>query len=59
MAALSGGPKYREHIHDFKAAVAGYAGAGVIAGLVIHCVVFAQIGDPTLTHVAKALGIAH
>jgi hypothetical protein len=57
MALQSGGPKYREHIHDFKAAVAGYAGAGVVAALVIHVVVFASpVGDPTLTHIIHALG---
>jgi hypothetical protein len=55
--AVSGGPKYREHIHDFKASVAGFAGAGVAAALIIHVVVFAQIGDPTLTHIVQALGI--
>lgn len=55
--AVSGGPKYREHIHDFKASVAGFAGAGVAAALIIHVVVFAQIGDPTLTHIIQALGI--
>jgi hypothetical protein len=35
----TGGPKYRDHIHDFKASVFGYAGAGVVAMIVIHWVV--------------------
>jgi hypothetical protein len=37
--AKTGGPKYRDHIHDFKASVFGYAGAGVVAMVVIHWVV--------------------
>jgi hypothetical protein len=28
-----------------------------VAALVIQVVVFAQMGDPTLTHIATALGI--
>jgi hypothetical protein len=35
----TGGPKYRDHIHDFKASVFGYAGAGVLAMIIIHWVV--------------------
>jgi hypothetical protein len=35
----TGGPKYRDHIHDFKASVFGYAGAGVVAMVIIHWVV--------------------
>jgi hypothetical protein len=35
----TGGPKYRDHIHDFKASVFGYAGAGVAAMVIIHWVV--------------------
>jgi hypothetical protein len=35
----TGGPKYRDHIHDFKASVFGYAGAGVVAMVIIHFVV--------------------
>jgi hypothetical protein len=35
----TGGPKYRDNIHDFKAAVFGYSLAGVVAMVVIHSVV--------------------
>ena len=37
--ARTGGPKYRDNIHDFKAAVFGYALAGVVAMVIIHWVV--------------------
>jgi hypothetical protein len=50
--------KYREHLHDFKAAVAGYSGAGLVIALVIHAIVFSSpIGDPTLKHVMLNLGV--
>ncbi len=42
--ARTGGPKYRDHIHDFKASVFGYALAGVIAMIVIHTVVLTSPG---------------
>jgi hypothetical protein len=38
-SSRTGGPKYRDHIHDFKASVFGYAAAGVVAMVVIHAVV--------------------
>jgi hypothetical protein len=34
----SGGPKYREHFHDFKAAVFGYALSGVGMAIIIHAI---------------------
>ncbi len=40
----TGGPKYRDHIHDFKASVAGYAAAGVVAMIIIHSVVLSSPG---------------
>jgi outer membrane protein OmpA-like peptidoglycan-associated protein len=55
---FSGGPKYREHFHDFKAAVFGYAAAGALAAVTIHAVVFASpVGNLTLKHVMAQLGI--
>jgi hypothetical protein len=39
----TGGPKYRDNIHDFKGAVFGYALSGVIAMVVIH---YAVLTDP-------------
>jgi hypothetical protein len=39
----TGGPKYRDNIHDFKAAVFGYALSGVVAMVVIHAAV---LGTP-------------
>jgi hypothetical protein len=38
----TGGLKYRDHIHDFKASVFGYALSGVIAMVVIHSVVLSS-----------------
>jgi hypothetical protein len=56
----SGGPKYREHFHDFKAAVFGYAAAGAGMAVIIHAVVFSSpVGNLTLKHVAAQLGIGH
>ncbi len=50
--------KYREHLHDFKAAVAGYSGAGLVIAFVIHAIVFASpIGDPSLRQIATHLGL--
>ena len=43
-SSKTGGPKYRDHIHDFKASVFGYALAGVIAMIVIHSVVLTSPG---------------
>lgn len=43
----TGGPKYRDNIHDFKAAVFGYALAGVVAMIIIHWVV---LGSPSGHH---------
>jgi hypothetical protein len=40
----TGGPKYRDHLHDFKASVFGYALGGVIAMIVIHSVVLTSPG---------------
>lgn len=42
--ARTGGPKYRDNIHDFKAAVFGYALAGVLAMIIIHWQV---LGSPS------------
>ena len=39
----TGGPKYRDNIHDFKAAVFGFAASGVLAMVVIHAAV---LGPP-------------
>ncbi|BDE05388.1 hypothetical protein WPS_06640 [Vulcanimicrobium alpinum] len=51
------GPKYRGFIHDFRGAVAGYAGAGVAVAIIIHWVVIASpVGDPTLKHMMAAMG---
>lgn len=50
--------KYREHLHDFKAAVAGYSGAGIVVALVIHAIVFASpIGNPSLKLIMNHLGV--
>jgi hypothetical protein len=38
----TGGPKYKDHLHDFKASVFGYSAAGVLAMLVIHSVVLSN-----------------
>ena len=38
-SSKTGGPKYRDHIHDFKASVFGYSAAGVLAMVIIHSVV--------------------
>ena len=38
-SSVTGGPKYRDNIHNFRAAVFGYALAGVIAMVIIHWVV--------------------
>jgi hypothetical protein len=43
-SARTGGPKYRDNIHDFKAAVFGYSLAGVIAMVIIHSVVLTSPG---------------
>jgi hypothetical protein len=43
-SSKTGGPKYRDHIHDFKAAVFGYAAAGVLAMVIIHSVVLTSPG---------------
>jgi repressor of nif and glnA expression len=43
LGVKGGGPKYRDNIHDFKAAVFGYSLAGVIAMCVIHAAV---LGSP-------------
>jgi hypothetical protein len=43
-SSKTGGPKYRDHIHDFKASVFGYALGGVIAMIVIHTVVLSSPG---------------
>jgi outer membrane protein OmpA-like peptidoglycan-associated protein len=56
----SGGPKYREHFHDFKAAVFGYAAAGAMMAVIIHAVVFSSsVGNLTLKHVMAQLGISN
>jgi hypothetical protein len=43
-SSKTGGPKYRDHIHDFKASVFGYALAGVVAMVIIHTVVLTSPG---------------
>jgi hypothetical protein len=35
----SGGIKYRENWHNFRGSVAGFAGSGIVATLIIHWVV--------------------
>ncbi len=40
----TGGIKYRENWHDFKGAVAGYAGSGILAMVIIHAVVLTSPG---------------
>jgi len=50
-----GGPKYRDNIHDFKAAVFGYSLAGVIAMVTIHSVVLSSAaGHQKWTDVVSA-----
>ncbi len=55
--AKTGGPTYRDNIHDFKGAVFGYAGASVLAMVIIHWVVLnAPYGHAKWQDVVSANG---